>query len=60
MAPWVTPPLISVILPVYNGDATLDRAMRSVYCQTFPHWEIVAVDDGSTDGSYDVLGALGG
>ena len=55
MAPWVTPPLISVILPVYNGDATLDRAMRSVYCQTFPHWEIVAVDDGSTDGSYDVL-----
>jgi GT2 family glycosyltransferase len=51
----IATPAISVITPVYNGAATLDRALRSVYGQTFPNWEVVAVDDGSTDGSYDIL-----
>jgi glycosyltransferase involved in cell wall biosynthesis len=42
-------------MPVYNGAATLDRAMRSVRRQTFSSWEIVAVDCGSTDGSFDLF-----
>jgi glycosyltransferase involved in cell wall biosynthesis len=50
-----TSPIISVIIPVYNGAATLDRAMRSVLAQSFAGWEIVAVDDGSTDGSFKIL-----
>ena len=47
--------LISVIMPVYNGAATLDRALRSVHAQTFSEWEVVAVDDGSTDDTYAIL-----
>jgi glycosyltransferase involved in cell wall biosynthesis len=49
------PPLISVIMQVHNGTATLDRAIRSVRAQTFSDWELVAVDDVSTDESYSVL-----
>ena len=48
-------PLISVVMPVYNGASTLGRALRSVASQTFRDWEVVAVDDGSNDGSADIL-----
>jgi glycosyltransferase involved in cell wall biosynthesis len=48
-------PRFSVIMPVYNGEATLDRALRSVQAQTDDDWEIVAADDGSTDGSGKIL-----
>jgi teichuronic acid biosynthesis glycosyltransferase TuaG len=48
-------PQFSVILPTYNGESTLGRAVQSVRSQTDPDWELVAVDDGSTDGSLDIL-----
>src|SRR5258708_38436715 len=44
-------PLISVTLPNYNYGRFLCHALESVLCQTYPHWEILFVDDGSTDGS---------
>jgi autotransporter-associated beta strand protein len=50
-------PSISIILPVYNGAFTLDRALRSVLAQEFADWEIVAVDDGSTDDTWPSLGS---
>jgi glycosyltransferase involved in cell wall biosynthesis len=50
-------PCISVIMPVYNGAFTLDRALRSVAAQEFTNWEIVAVDDGSTDATWPILQA---
>ncbi len=42
-------------MPVFNGAALVDRSIRSVAAQTFPEWELIAVDDGSSDLSHDVL-----
>lgn len=45
------PPLVSVVVPVCNGERFVDRALGSIRGQTFPDWEAVVVDDGSRDGS---------
>ena len=47
-------PLISVIIPVYNGERYLAQAVESALAQSWRRMEIVIVDDGSTDGSADV------
>ena len=44
-------------MPVYNGIATLERAVRSVLGQTFADWELLIVDDCSTDGSREAVAA---
>jgi glycosyltransferase involved in cell wall biosynthesis len=51
------PPLVSVVLPVWNAAATLARAVASIRQQTISDWELIAVDDGSTDGSRNLLDA---
>ena len=43
--------IISVIVPIYNAEQFLDRAIRSVLCQMDGNVELILVDDGSTDGS---------
>ncbi len=48
---------VSVLLPVYNAAATLDEALHSLAAQTFRDYEVVAVDDGSDDGSLALLEA---
>ena len=48
-------PTISILLPVYNALPDLPRALRSLLAQTFTDFEIVAIDDGSTDGSGEML-----
>ncbi len=45
--------MFSVIMPVYNNRHTLDAAVRSVLGQTVSDLELIIVDDGSTDGSYE-------
>jgi glycosyltransferase involved in cell wall biosynthesis len=50
-------PLVSIVLPVRNALATLERAVASLGAQTWPEWEAVVVDDGSTDGSGEWLEA---
>ncbi|MFQ3789820.1 glycosyltransferase family A protein [Halomonas sp. A29] len=48
-------PFFSVVIPVYNKVATLAASLSSLFQQTFRDFEVIAVDDGSTDGSYELL-----
>jgi len=48
-------PLISVVLPVYNGEKYLVEAIDSVLVQSFSDFELIVIDDGSTDGSLRIL-----
>ncbi len=47
-------PLISVLLPFYNSDRTLGEAVDSILSQTIADFELILVNDGSTDGSLAV------
>lgn len=51
-------PTVSVILPVYQGERTILKAVRSVLNQTYPHLQLIVVDDGSTDGTVDKLSSI--
>lgn len=48
-------PKISVIIPVYNAELYLKRCIDSVLNQSFKSYEIIAIDDGSKDGSFKIL-----
>lgn len=47
-------PLVSVILPVYNGEGHLSASIRSVLAQDYRPLEVIIVDDGSTDGTAEI------
>lgn len=47
--------LISIVMPVYNAEATLKRSIESILKQTNPNWELICVDDGSKDDSLGIL-----
>src|SRR5690242_3196573 len=53
-------PKVSVIVPTYNRAAFLPQTLRSILSQTSPVYEIVVVDDGSTDGTEAVLAEFKG
>src|SRR5687767_3522938 len=53
-------PTFSVVIPTYNRTALLRRTLESVWRQTFTDFEVIVVDDGSTDGTVDYLRSLGG
>lgn len=48
-------PLISVITPSYNAEEYIEKTIQSVLNQTFSDWEMIIVDDCSTDGTRDIL-----
>jgi glycosyltransferase involved in cell wall biosynthesis len=51
-------PQISIVVPAYNAERYLAATVDSVLCQTCPEWELVLVDDGSTDATPDIASAF--
>lgn len=47
-------PLVSLIIPTYNGESFLAEALESAIAQTYPHLEIIISDDGSTDNTLNI------
>lgn len=47
--------LVSILLPVYNGEAYLENALLSVQAQSYPSYELLVLDDGSTDASAAIV-----
>lgn len=47
--------LVSIITPVYNGQDFLDRCIKSVLAQTYENWELLLIDDGSSDNSVQII-----
>lgn len=48
-------PVLSVIIPVYNCENYLEKCLESIINQTFKEIEIILIDDGSTDKSYEIM-----
>src|SRR5260221_1819149 len=48
-------PLVSVVMAVHNGERYLAEAIDSILGQTFPDFEFVVIDDGSADGTPDII-----
>ncbi|MFC4099881.1 glycosyltransferase family 2 protein [Paenibacillus xanthanilyticus] len=48
------PGLVSIVMTVYNKRAYLEECLDSIRRQTYPNWELILVDDASTDGSYEL------
>jgi hypothetical protein len=53
----VNTPRVSVLMAVFNGGSWLDESIRSIAAQTFRDWELIVVDDASTDGTREVIEA---
>lgn len=48
-------PEVSVVMACYNSAAFLDEAIQSILCQTFTNFELIVIDDASTDGTSDIV-----
>ncbi|WP_063656162.1 glycosyltransferase family 2 protein [Aliivibrio fischeri] len=48
-------PLVSIIMPAYNSENFIIRAISSVISQTYPHWELIIIDDASSDNTVSLV-----
>ena len=46
--------MVSVVIPVYNGAAFLEQSLRSVLAQSYTELQVIVIDDGSKDASYEI------
>jgi glycosyltransferase involved in cell wall biosynthesis len=53
-------PAVSVVIPIFNGEQYLRKTLESVFAQTYRNYEVICVDDGSTDGSPAILQSYAG
>lgn len=51
----MTSPLVSVVVPAFNAEPFLDAALEAILVQDYPRLEVIVVDDGSTDGTADLV-----
>lgn len=54
-----TPPLVTIVVPVYNGEAYLRASLESIVGQTYPNTEVLVMDDASTDATPAIIDAFG-
>src|SRR5580765_2861093 len=47
--------LVSVIMPAYNAEKYISDAIKSVIAQTYSNWELIVIDDGSTDATAAII-----
>jgi GT2 family glycosyltransferase len=59
MSSRAAPPLVTVVVPVFNAAPFLPEALGSVLAQSYPHVEVIVIDDASTDGTAGVIAAYG-
>ena len=52
-------PLVSIVIPCFNAEPFVEEAVESALSQSYPHVEVIAVDDASTDGTLEVLKRFG-
>ncbi|MCI8382965.1 MAG: glycosyltransferase family 2 protein [Lachnospiraceae bacterium] len=52
--------VVTIIVPAYNAEKTIENCIKSIYSQTYEMIEIIIVDDGSSDNTYDIAGRLAG
>jgi glycosyltransferase involved in cell wall biosynthesis len=49
------PPLVSVLMPAFNSEAYIKEAISSILSQTYPHFELIILDDGSSDSTFELI-----
>lgn len=50
--------MVSIVMPVYNASATVSSTIKSILAQRFVNWELLALDDGSTDNSTEIISSF--
>ena len=53
-----TEALVSIVMPLYNAEKTVQASITSVLKQTYEHFELIIVDDCSTDNGYEIASMM--